>query len=403
MCVASAYFPGDLGEVPPPEVAAFVKYCKTQNKAFIIGCDANAHHTVWASKDINSRGECLLEYITDNEIDICNRGDVPTFINAIREEVLDLTLCSPTISDKIKNWHVSDEISLSDHKQILFEYEAGQQLIQTITDPRKTNWELYNTQLAEKVNTLAINTNTREELEESSKQLSNIIRYAFNQSCATKERSTIRDVPWWNNKLQKLRKKTRKLFNWAKRTQQWDQYKESLTTYNKEIRRSKRVHWRHTCENIENTPATARLQKILAKDHSNGLGTLKKEDGSFTTSANETLELMMKTHFPCSIINSNDDQSTSASGTGSCETRTNNHNAINDSTVLERQLAAAKVPSPRNPAGSVVGWQWLAMKQGLISFGKMDERTDGRRQDGYCNNPRHHLGRKRLSSRHRGK
>lgn len=137
--VASAYFPGDIGEVPPPEVVEFVAYCNKQNKAFIIGCDANAHHTVWASTGINSRGEYLLDYIYNNEIDICNRGEAPTFINAIRQEVLDLTLCSPKISEKIKNWHVSDEASLSDHMQILFEYEAGQQLTQTIGDPRKTN------------------------------------------------------------------------------------------------------------------------------------------------------------------------------------------------------------------------------------------------------------------------
>ncbi|XP_062704013.1 uncharacterized protein LOC134286420 [Aedes albopictus] len=313
--VASAYFPGDIGEVPPPEVVEFVAYCNTQNKAFIIGCDANAHHTVWASTGINSRGEYLLDYIYNNEIDICNRGEAPTFINAIRQEVLDLTLCSPKISEKIKNWHVSDEASLSDHMQILFEYEAGQQLTQTIRDPRKTNWELYNSELRAGVNTLQTSSKSCTELEESSKQISNLILNAFNKSCTAKER-------WWNNRLAKLRKKTRKMFNWAKRTQQWGPYKESLTNYNKEIRRSKRINWRHTCESIETTPETARLQKILAKDHSNGLGTLKKENGTFTNSANETLELMMKTHFPCSVINSTEDQSSAVTETGVIETRT---------------------------------------------------------------------------------
>ncbi|XP_055530014.1 uncharacterized protein LOC129721465 [Wyeomyia smithii] len=28
MVVASAYFPGDQGDIPPPEVAALVRYCK---------------------------------------------------------------------------------------------------------------------------------------------------------------------------------------------------------------------------------------------------------------------------------------------------------------------------------------------------------------------------------------
>lgn len=79
---------------------------------------------------------------------------------------------------------------------------------------------------------------------------------------------------------------------------------------------------RQTCENIENTPETARLQKILAKDHSNGLGTLKKENGTLTNSTQETLELMMRIHFPCSAINSTEDQSSTVVETGVIETRT---------------------------------------------------------------------------------
>lgn len=51
------------------------------------------------------------------------------------------------------------------------------------------------------------------------------------------------------------------------------------------------------CEGIESTPETARLQKVLSKDHANGLGTLKKTDGSFTGNSQETLNLMMETHF----------------------------------------------------------------------------------------------------------
>jgi hypothetical protein len=46
-------------------------------------------------------------------------------------------------------------------------------------------------------------------------------------------------TPWWNKKSSWLRAKTRKLFNTAKRTGQWDTYKEILTSYNKEIRKAK--------------------------------------------------------------------------------------------------------------------------------------------------------------------
>jgi hypothetical protein len=46
-------------------------------------------------------------------------------------------------------------------------------------------------------------------------------------------------APWWNKKLSGLKLKTRRLFNIAKRTGQWNTHKETLTCYNKEIRKAK--------------------------------------------------------------------------------------------------------------------------------------------------------------------
>lgn len=300
--VASAYFPSDVEDVPPPEVAAFVTYCRNQNRAFIIGCDANAHHTIWSSSGINKRGESLFDFISKYDIDICNRGNSPTFVNAVREEVLDLTLCSSILSDIVVNWHVSDEISLSDHRQILFEISANGIIKETYRDFRKTNWDLYISNMKSQCEPISENIDTIPKLENGANYLITKINEAYNVSCPLKQRSTSRDVSWWNDRLGKLRKKARKLFNRAKTTSNWSVYREALSEYNKEIRRSKRKDWRHMCENIESAPATARLQKVLSKDHSNGLGTLKKTNGQFTKNAKESLELLMHSHFPGSLL-----------------------------------------------------------------------------------------------------
>ncbi|XP_055527440.1 uncharacterized protein LOC129720053 [Wyeomyia smithii] len=99
--VASAYFPGDNVEIPSKEVAALVQHCKLKNKQLIIGCDANAHHMVWGSSNINVRGDCLLRYLIPHNINICNQGNDPTFVTSIRQEVLDLTLCSSKLSGEL--------------------------------------------------------------------------------------------------------------------------------------------------------------------------------------------------------------------------------------------------------------------------------------------------------------
>jgi hypothetical protein len=62
---------------------------------------------------------------------------------------------------------------------------------------------------------------------------------------------SLRRVPWWNIKLSSLRLQTRRLFNRAKRTGEWDTYKEALTHYNIEITTAKRSSWRGYCQGIE--------------------------------------------------------------------------------------------------------------------------------------------------------
>lgn len=106
---ASAYFPGDVHEAPPKTVQELIQHCQKAKIPYLIGCDANAHHTVWGSTDINDRGESLLNFLIDENVQILNRGNRPTFINAIRAEVLELTLCSANLYDLVVGWHVSDE------------------------------------------------------------------------------------------------------------------------------------------------------------------------------------------------------------------------------------------------------------------------------------------------------
>ena len=74
---ASAYFPGDDEEAPPREVEDLIKHCHRENLPYIIGCDANSHHTIWGSSDINSRGESLLEFLLKEKVQILHRGNKP--------------------------------------------------------------------------------------------------------------------------------------------------------------------------------------------------------------------------------------------------------------------------------------------------------------------------------------
>lgn len=45
-----------------------------------------------------------------------NRDNTPMFVIANRQEVIDIIVATVAISSTVHNWHVSDELSLSDHR-----------------------------------------------------------------------------------------------------------------------------------------------------------------------------------------------------------------------------------------------------------------------------------------------
>jgi hypothetical protein len=143
LVVTSAYLPYDSDEPPPSkEVKDIIDYCYSREKQLIIGCDANAHHTLWGSTGVNQRGESL------------NHGNEPTFAVRNRKDVIDLTLGTNEIANLVSNWHVSDETSLSDHRYICF--QIGDISINQVTyrNPRRTNWESYKDDLKVNLETL---------------------------------------------------------------------------------------------------------------------------------------------------------------------------------------------------------------------------------------------------------
>jgi hypothetical protein len=109
-------------------------------------------------------------------------------------------------------------------------------------------------------------------------------------------------TPQWNKKLSGLRAKRRKLFNTTKRTGQWDTYKETLTCYNKEIRKAKRALWRGYCQEINDVPGSARLVRIMAKQATSRVSTVKRSNGQQTKTGKETLKELFRVHFPDSKL-----------------------------------------------------------------------------------------------------
>lgn len=159
--------------------------------------DANAHHQVWRSLDINARGEALLDYLATTELEILNRGSTPTFFNTLRNEVIDITLGLGSLPPRIENWKVSEKPSLSDHAQIILDLRIWSKPGQTLfRNERRTNWSSYRTRLQELIRSRKCRNFLY--IEENVSEFILAVTTAFQENCPLTVKHEGRRTGFWN-------------------------------------------------------------------------------------------------------------------------------------------------------------------------------------------------------------
>ena len=307
--MASAYLPYEEKEIPSQELVKLIDHCKRENILLLIGLDANAHHVVWGSTDNNARGYKMLEFLGSKSLDILNQGDDPTFVIARRQEVIDITVASGELTQHVENWRVSKEISMSDHRHIRFRILTREPKLKLYRNPKKTNWEVYESELNKCLQRVEINIKDTGSLDAITEHIEWSVMSAFKKACPVKRESRRTGAPWWTGshkpKLTELRKLCRKSLRTAlsrKTEENWDQHKEYKHEFQKLIRKSKRESWRSFCQDIESVPDMARLSKILKGTPRVNVGMLEKSDGQMTFTDKDAVETLLKEHFPGCVI-----------------------------------------------------------------------------------------------------
>ena len=144
--LASVYLPYDSKDNPTNGLKQLAKESATTE--MLIGCDANAHHKLWGSTDINSRGKSLLDFISTTNLTILNVGTTPTFVTKTRSEVIDVTLASPGMSRLVSGWHVSNTPSFADHRWLCYGIRGARTEKISVRNPRKEeDWKSYHEKL----------------------------------------------------------------------------------------------------------------------------------------------------------------------------------------------------------------------------------------------------------------
>jgi hypothetical protein len=290
---------------PPTILQDLLNYCKLKNLPILIGSDANAHHTMWGSSDVNERGEQLLEFIIENERHILNQGHQPTFVTAIRQERLDVSLVSTELINKVQSWRVDSDVSFSDHRYIKFCLKARIPAPVQYRNRKKTDWGQFNEHVRDEVNQMdteeIISVN---EIDQSVEKLSSILRHAYYKSCPLLTiKPTGKCVPWWTPELTDLRKEARRLqrrITLGVENQSLLAYKETKNKYKNLIQKLKRSSWKEFTSSVEKYTESCRMFRILNNSKQHILGRLQKSDGTLYASG---IDLRVVTNQMQDVIN----------------------------------------------------------------------------------------------------
>ncbi|XP_063827935.1 uncharacterized protein LOC135077339 [Ostrinia nubilalis] len=288
--VASAYLPYEKADPVSRQMQDLIQHGNQEDLETIIGCDANAHHVVWGSSNNNARGERLLDFLVSSETHVINKGNKPTFFNARRAEVIDLTLACKKAVRKITNWY-NAPIRKDAIKR---------------RNPRNTNWEDFKRDLRTELSEPKCKLNSVLEIEFDADRITNALKTAWRDNCPEREAGS-KKLPWWTKEIALLRRETRKAFNIARARNDFTEYRRALTEYSKAVRKAKRKAWRDHCEMINSVPEGMRLTKAMSTTKANPLTTVWSERGGYTEAGKDTLKTMIATHFPESQV-LNDDQ-----------------------------------------------------------------------------------------------
>ncbi|OXU18878.1 hypothetical protein TSAR_006303 [Trichomalopsis sarcophagae] len=220
------------------------------NQAF--GRGANSHSTntrtlvlhpnlVWGNTNTNDWGTTLLEYLTTTNLEIINRGNEPTFMNAASKiyqglesvgRILTLRPCTNFFYD----YRGIATTGNMDQKPQANELSGIQKRPRGETQNRVPKGDTH---------------------DRGAKHCGRIVAEGKYE------------VPWGNNRLEKLKKATKALLKKAVKSndnQKWIAWRSKQKEYRHAVRKAQTESWREYCSSVEAGKEPARLNMILARN-----------------------------------------------------------------------------------------------------------------------------------------
>lgn len=298
-----------------------------QTNKILIGGDVNAWSTWWGSTSENSRGEVIRGFLDENDMQILNHGNEPTFDTIRGGRVLtsnvDITVSSINLLPFVSNWKIDKTITSSDHNAITFDLtlkKPSQTRNPTNTTrkycTKKADWSRFTETLSNLLNENDLITEKIKEidqkthLEEVVQNYIKCITSACEQSIPEKKKN-VKDrdyLPWWTEELERLKKRMvtlRRRISYAapqRRQHVVNEYLEAKTEYEELANKTQTESWKEQCTKQDRESLWDSIYRVIRSKIGRHEDQLLTINGA-VLSPEESVELLTETFFP------NDDSS----------------------------------------------------------------------------------------------
>ena len=263
----------------------------------VIGGDFNASNTIWGSKETNSKGKSVEDFIEDNGLVILNSGETTRYGKRQSPSAIDLTVTSACLAaDSI--WEVGPDLG-SDHRPILLRIGGADTEQETTVRPRRWKYEAADWlafKVSCRIKTEKINSN--QDIEALNRELTSCIMEAAEKMIPKKGNPpTGKLVPWWSEACTEVIHERAGAAKIAARTGKLDDYiayKAAKARAKRTLIEGRRAFWHKKCEELDPRSKIRDLWQLVRAMTGNNArsGTihLKKADGRMTSSSTEAAE-----------------------------------------------------------------------------------------------------------------
>ena len=258
-----------------------------EGKRVILGGDVNAWNIWWGSRETNRRGEELAGALDEMGLCILNHGVEPTYDyhRGCRRftSCVDITTCTDDMLHKVTNWRLSGDITISDHKAILFEIRLqkskGTNIKRTTRkyNTKKANWvdlreEITQLWTEKNVKLEEIeNISTTQELDKKIEDYTQVMVEACNKHIPVIKDKKLRGLPWWTEQLTHKKKEVKKLKRRiinaapARRETVLQTYLTAKEEYQQLVKNTKTESWKNFCQKQDRESMWDGIYRVIGR------------------------------------------------------------------------------------------------------------------------------------------